>query len=219
MPRKVRGDRAATEVKDQGGGGVVDPQAVEAIPTEVIEQYAIEVLGEVIEAKGAKEAKPERPDVVIVHAGALGIYDPDQPMTFGQRLRKWRKARHWTQDELAQRCGIDQGFISQIETGRIQKPSIEYLRLLAKGYGVPITEMLVAAGYLSHDDLDGEALPYLDRYVESLRGDAEILAQLRELDSYQWAESTFADLVEALRLHLSMILRGHESGGEGEGQP
>ena len=69
---------------------------------------------------------------------------------FGNRIRRWRHDLQppMTQRELASRIGVSNGFLAHIETGRTL-PGIRTLRALAKALGVPETEMLREAGYLS----------------------------------------------------------------------
>ena len=51
-------------------------------------------------------------------------------------LRQARKARGWTQQELADRCGIKQAQISALET-RVGDPQHSTAQLLEKTLGVP----------------------------------------------------------------------------------
>ena len=69
---------------------------------------------------------------------------------FGNRIRRWRQDCQppMTQRELASRIDVSNGFLAHIETGRTL-PGIRTLRALAKALGVPETEMLREAGYLS----------------------------------------------------------------------
>jgi len=69
---------------------------------------------------------------------------------FGNRIRRWRQDFQppMTQRELASRIDVSNGFLAHIETGRTL-PGIRTLRALAKALGVPETEMLREAGYLS----------------------------------------------------------------------
>lgn len=49
---------------------------------------------------------------------------------FGERLRELRTARNLTQDELAERCGSNRPFISNLERG-VKVPSLTMILRLA----------------------------------------------------------------------------------------
>lgn len=133
----------------------------------------------------------------------------------GEYVRASRKARGWTQEGLAERANVDQTFISQVETGRIQRPSFEYLRRLGAGLGVPINDLMAAAGLLeaAPDDEQSELRQLLD-YVER---DPELRAQLAEIraaETPEVYERVVRGLVEMWKaqLHLLLQLRGPASG-------
>jgi transcriptional regulator with XRE-family HTH domain len=74
-------------------------------------------------------------------------------MTFGEKLRSWRKAKGMTQPELAVASGVNVSYISNLERnfsankkGKPQ-PSRELCHKFAKVLGVAETDMLLAAGY------------------------------------------------------------------------
>ncbi len=52
------------------------------------------------------------------------------------RLRKYREAKGWTQQELSERAGIRQGTISNLETGKGRRVDLDVLERLAKVLGV-----------------------------------------------------------------------------------
>jgi transcriptional regulator with XRE-family HTH domain len=56
-------------------------------------------------------------------------------------LRRQREAKGWSQEELAARVKVTQGFIAQLEAGD-KSPSLALLRRLAKALGVPVAELL-----------------------------------------------------------------------------
>lgn len=58
----------------------------------------------------------------------------------GLRLRAQRRARHWTQVDLARRCALHRTFIGSVERGE-RNISILNLRLLAKVLRVPLAEL------------------------------------------------------------------------------
>jgi XRE family transcriptional regulator of biofilm formation len=58
------------------------------------------------------------------------------------RLRRWRRERGLTQEELAKKAGVTKFYISQLETGIRHNPSLPVLRRLAKALGVSAGELL-----------------------------------------------------------------------------
>jgi len=52
---------------------------------------------------------------------------------FGQRVRKLRKARKWTQEEMAARFGLDRAYVSHVERGT-KNICLPTLDILAKGF-------------------------------------------------------------------------------------
>ena len=61
---------------------------------------------------------------------------------FGARLRRLRRERNLSQEELARRSGISRGTIARIELGE-QSPRYETIVALAKGLQVPVERLLV----------------------------------------------------------------------------
>ena len=47
-----------------------------------------------------------------------------------------------TQEALAKKAGLTQGYIAHLEGGRKRNPSLPVLRRLAKALGGPVTELL-----------------------------------------------------------------------------
>lgn len=76
--------------------------------------------------------------------------NPEAP-TFGDKLRKLRKERGWSQDELGQRAGIHGRHVGKYEIGRAM-PNAETVVKLAEVFGVSID-------YLLREDLDRTAAP------------------------------------------------------------
>ena len=59
---------------------------------------------------------------------------------FGKRLRKLRRERDLTQDQLAEAAGISVDMLSNIERG-VNAPSFETLAKLARVLGVRVREL------------------------------------------------------------------------------
>ena len=62
--------------------------------------------------------------------------------SIGKRIRAFRRAKGWTQEELAQRAGTAFRYISALETDRADNPGSELLQRLASALEVPVSELL-----------------------------------------------------------------------------
>ena len=56
---------------------------------------------------------------------------------FGKRVRELRKERGWSQEEFADRCGLDRTYISGIERG-VRNPTLEIIGMISSGLNVEI---------------------------------------------------------------------------------
>lgn len=57
-------------------------------------------------------------------------------------LRQLREEAGLTQDQLARKAGVTEAYISMIEAGKRQWPSVPVLRRLAKAFGIEVGELL-----------------------------------------------------------------------------
>lgn len=69
---------------------------------------------------------------------------------FGASLRRRRRSEGWSQAELEERSGVDQGTISALEVGR-SKPTAETVRRLADAFRLPVETLAREAGHLDPD--------------------------------------------------------------------
>ena len=58
----------------------------------------------------------------------------------GDRIRKLRRERDWTQRDLAEKVGVDYKNVSNYEVGRLV-PSLKTLQRLADAFGVAVQEL------------------------------------------------------------------------------
>ena len=72
--------------------------------------------------------------------------------TFGEYLGKLRAARGLSLRSVATKTGMSYSYLTMIEHGRRNPPGPELMKKLAPVYGVPVTELLKAAGYLDDSD-------------------------------------------------------------------
>jgi transcriptional regulator with XRE-family HTH domain len=59
----------------------------------------------------------------------------------GERIRKLRKKRGWTQEIMAEKIGMDRSFIADLERGKLNI-TILNLVVLAQGFGISLSQML-----------------------------------------------------------------------------
>ncbi len=75
------------------------------------------------------------------------------PSTFGQEVRRHRKVRELTLEQLAERSGLTPNYIGTVENGR-RDPSLSTILALAKGLDVPPGELLGGSPSLSPSALE-----------------------------------------------------------------
>ena len=63
-------------------------------------------------------------------------------MPLPNRIRLLREKRGWSQNHLAKETGIPQPTIWHLERGEIERPNVEYLRLLADAFEVSIDSLV-----------------------------------------------------------------------------
>lgn len=66
----------------------------------------------------------------------------DYQVTFGSNIRKLRKQCGLTQAQLAERSGLSERYVSEVERG-VANPRLMSLRDLAKGLDVSIADLFV----------------------------------------------------------------------------
>ena len=102
----------------------------------------------------------------------------------GGRVRDLRRARHLTQEALAEQCNISSPFLGHIERGT-RKMSLETLAALSRTLHVPADELLFGPS--------GDAARALPRLLEGLsfrdaaqeeRFRAAVLALVRGMDAF-----------------------------------
>ncbi len=64
------------------------------------------------------------------------------PKRLATVLKELRNSRKLTQEQLAKKAKVTQGYIAQIESGLKKNPSLPMLRRLAKALGVAVGELL-----------------------------------------------------------------------------
>lgn len=83
----------------------------------------------------------------------------ERPPTY---LRKLRQAKGLGLREAAARAGLNHGYLSQLERGRVAQPSPRVLRKLAEAYEEPYEVLMQEVGYLT----DGPLTPNQARALQ-----------------------------------------------------
>lgn len=60
---------------------------------------------------------------------------------FGNHVRELRTARGWSQEEFADRCGINRSHMGEVERGQV-KATLGTLKKIAKGLDMTLSELL-----------------------------------------------------------------------------
>ena len=60
----------------------------------------------------------------------------------GRNVERLRKAKGWTQSEVARRSGVSQTFISSLEGGRRRQALVELVADLARALGCTVDDLL-----------------------------------------------------------------------------
>lgn len=69
-----------------------------------------------------------------------GVRDETLALQFGDLVRRLRDLRGWSQDELAERCGLHRTFVGSIERGE-KVATITTARKLARGLGISLSDL------------------------------------------------------------------------------
>lgn len=78
-------------------------------------------------------------------SGTAGLADSG---TLGEQLRQLRRGFKYTLKEVEAMTGISNAYLSQVENGKITRPSPDKLYVLAEAYKVSYDQIMVSAGYL-----------------------------------------------------------------------
>jgi XRE family transcriptional regulator, regulator of sulfur utilization len=69
----------------------------------------------------------------------------DLKRAFGQRVREFREARGWSQEEMNQHSGLHWTYIGQVERGE-RNLTLLSIQKIARGFKVEMAELLKGLG-------------------------------------------------------------------------
>jgi len=67
---------------------------------------------------------------------------PDLGIPIGGVVRRWRAVYHWSLTEYAERAGLRKGYVSEVEHGKIARPSDARLAKLAAPFGLTAWDLI-----------------------------------------------------------------------------
>ncbi len=114
---------------------------------------------------------------------------PAMTDTLGSYVRSKREARGWTQRRLAMEAGLNPAHLSQIESGKIALPNPDMRRNIARALGIAHIELLLAAGEITIDEVDGD-----DAVIRQTEAEQRMLPLIREIE---WNQDRY-DLVDGM---------------------
>jgi transcriptional regulator with XRE-family HTH domain len=96
--------------------------------------------------------------------------------TVGERVRRYRRLRKLTQEQLADTASVDRSYLGKIETGVIVEPGSETLKRLARSLEIPLRSLAEPMGWY-----DGDSPDVLAAAEAELLNDPKIPPDLRDL--------------------------------------
>lgn len=76
-----------------------------------------------------------------------------ESQSIGEFIRSKRKEKGLSVRELARRTGVSQPYLSQLETGSHNNPSLDILRKICKQLDVDYIDFFVRIGYITEEDI------------------------------------------------------------------
>jgi transcriptional regulator with XRE-family HTH domain len=73
----------------------------------------------------------------------MAYTNPDRAFLreFGQRVRKLREAAKWSQEELAERCGLHRTYVGAIERGE-RNLALLNIRKIARAFSLTLSKLV-----------------------------------------------------------------------------
>lgn len=113
-------------------------------------------------------------------------------VTIGEKIRSLRKARGWSQGELAEKLGVKPQNISRYEKGHVQ-PRESTLAVFAEVFELPLSELTNVAAPMEVQNIDPELAEYV-RAIPSLdpKEQEAVKCVLKALVTAKKAQKLFA---------------------------
>jgi len=130
--------------------------------------------------------------------------------TLGAILTAARKNKGWSLRDAERETGVPNAHISQIETGKIRRPSVSILAVMAGAYGLGLRELWPSVGYAGaevwrQERREAQIRADERRQYEDLLGSIWLYIPWRFITRQLTTEQKelFADVVEAWSARLN----------------
>lgn len=84
---------------------------------------------------------------------------------FGKRVRELRKERGWSQEEFADRCGLDRTYVSGIERG-VRNPTLEIIGMISAGLNVEICVLFHWTSWINNIILTNGCVDHVNNIMQ-----------------------------------------------------
>lgn len=119
-------------------------------------------------------------------------------LAVGERIKERRKDKKISAAELARRAGISKGYLSEIESGRIDRPSAEVLYELATALGTTIADLLQKEVRPASQQIPPSLRSFADK-ANIPEEDVRMLAQIRFRGEQPTTEEDWAFLYGSIK--------------------
>lgn len=134
--------------------------------------------------------------------------DPNNINSFGKWLAEQRKARMWTQSDLAEKVGVSQNSVSRWETGE-SFPSKANLQKIAELFDVTVQDIYTAITRPPSEEPESQRIAVSEAKPEAVgKPPEEIIRELETELSISRAEN---QMHQEMIKQLKSVLRGRSS--------
>jgi len=63
-------------------------------------------------------------------------------VSLGEKVKQRRLERNWSSADLARRTGLDRGYLSRVESGKVLRPAADILETIARALETSVSDLL-----------------------------------------------------------------------------
>ena len=115
-------------------------------------------------------------------------------MNIGLKIKQLRENAGISQYQLANDSGLTYGYISKLEAGKYQSPSLDVCHKLAMGLGLTLRDFLQALNFLETEETKDVSLTI----KQALRSNGFTVNEAEQVANY-------ADLIQKAKMHTNAV--------------